>query len=281
MRFTSTYSRLHPSGHGIKSRCPAWFNPVHNHLIANLDVISPGVVDRSMHYLLHLRSSYLFSFFLVERLVALGSRRCLLSGPASVFQRVYHLCRSIILLSHPGGMRLCTECGTQTHTVKSIPTKPPAFDTQFFGRDSSFLRRPDQVCTTSCFGIAFRPYFGCVILQSSSSLVFITSFPLFLTSRVGDIFPSFWITLSHLSLHIKWADSAIGTRYRRVFPSFISPSSCLNVTAGLPKILPRSGLIDASGDHLILFPHHLLYIIMSILVQPSLLSSWPVTTPPK
>ena len=91
------------------------------------------------------------------------------------------------MLSHPGGMRLCTECGTQTHTVKSMPTKPPAFDTQSVGKDSSFLRRTDQVCITSCFGIAFRPYFGCVILQSSSSLVFITSIHLFLTSRVGDI----------------------------------------------------------------------------------------------
>ena len=79
------------------------------------------------------------------------------------------------------------------HSVKSIPTKPPAFDTQFVGRLSSFLRRPGQVSITSRFGIAFQPYFGCVISQSSSSPVFIMLIHLFFTSRVGVILPSFWI----------------------------------------------------------------------------------------
>ena len=144
-------------------------------------------------------------------------------------------------------MRLCTECGTRTlglspfhrslHSthlsqtfsfpVKSIPTKPPAFDTQSVGRLFLFLWRPDQVSVTSSFGMAFWPYFGCVILQSSSSLAFIFLNHLFFTSRVGDIFLSFWMTLSHLSLQIRWADSTIRIRYRRVFPLFILLFSCL------------------------------------------------------
>ena len=96
-----------------------------------------------------------------------------------------------------------------SHSGKSIPTKPPDFDTQSVGRLFSFLRRPYQVSVTSSFGMAFWPYFECVILQSRSSLAFIFWIHLFFTSRVGDIFPSFWMTLPHLSLQIRWADSTV------------------------------------------------------------------------
>ena len=48
--------------------------------------------------------------------------------------------------------------------LSHYPLKPPASDTQFVGKLSSFLRRLDQVWVTSFFGMAFWLYLGCVIL---------------------------------------------------------------------------------------------------------------------
>ena len=76
------------------------------------------------------------------------------------------------------------------------------------------------------------------------------------SSRVEVIFPSFSMTLSHLSLQIRWADSTIRIRYRRVFTLFILPFSCLNVTAGLPKMLPKFAFIVAIGGELYFFAHN-------------------------
>ena len=99
--------------------------------------------------------------------------------------------------------------GLRPHAL--LPTKTSRLCSQSFGRARVFSRTPSQVDLTLCME-ALSCLITVAVILSLVSLLLMLSRHLFVISVVSWFLP--WITRSHLSTHIRWADSV-----RRIWSS--------------------------------------------------------------